>query len=115
MNSTKSLPKPARGQGDHLVGTAADREVLTLIASAIDRKTDLQHDYSAAEDPNGCSFAMRCQVPHLTRTSLRMAQGSRTGTRNVGLHVGFPTSGGRGEADLAGLGCLYERIAATAN
>jgi hypothetical protein len=36
--------------GRSLVWTAADREVLTLIASAIDRKCDLQRDYSAAED-----------------------------------------------------------------
>ena len=46
----KELAETGVRSGRSLVWTAADREVLALIASAIDRKCDLQRDYSAAED-----------------------------------------------------------------
>jgi hypothetical protein len=46
----KELAATGARSGRSLVWTAADREVLALIASAIDRKCDLQRDYSAAED-----------------------------------------------------------------
>jgi hypothetical protein len=42
----KELAETGARSGRSLVWTAADREVLTLIASAIDRKCDLQRDYS---------------------------------------------------------------------
>jgi hypothetical protein len=47
----KELVETGARSGRSLLWTAADREVLTLIASAIDRKCDLQRDYSAAKDP----------------------------------------------------------------
>jgi hypothetical protein len=46
----KELAETGARSGRSLVWTAADREVLALIGSAIDRKCDLQRDYSAAED-----------------------------------------------------------------
>jgi short-subunit dehydrogenase len=46
----KQLAATAAASGRTLVWTAQDREVLELIASAIDRKCDLQRDYAAAEE-----------------------------------------------------------------
>jgi hypothetical protein len=51
----KELAETSARSGRSSVWTAADREVLTLIASAIDRKCDLQSDYSAAEDAKTAS------------------------------------------------------------
>jgi hypothetical protein len=46
----KELAAASAHSGRVLTWTAADLEILQLIASAIDRKADLQHDYDAAHD-----------------------------------------------------------------
>jgi hypothetical protein len=56
--------------GRSLVWTAADREVLTLIASAIDRKVALGRDYAVAEDVKSrvkLSAELRLLEGHLSR------------------------------------------------
>ena len=45
------LAATAAASGRAVVWTAQDREVLELIASAIDRKRDLQRNYAAADGP----------------------------------------------------------------
>jgi len=45
------LAATAAASGRHLVWTPQDRVILGLIASSIDRKCDLQRDYSAASEP----------------------------------------------------------------
>jgi hypothetical protein len=56
--------------GRSLVWTAADREVLALIASAIDRKVALARNYAAAEDVKTkvkLSAELRLLEGHLSR------------------------------------------------
>jgi hypothetical protein len=47
----EQLAAAATASGRTLVWTAQDREVLTLISSAIGRKCDLQRDYAQAVEP----------------------------------------------------------------
>ena len=46
----KELAAAGERTGRKLLWTAADTEILQLIASSIDRKCDLQRDYDAAAD-----------------------------------------------------------------